>query len=220
MTLKEGPRNVTRTLKLLLVVATLPLLAHLGGCAVAAGGAVAGTASTANDRRTTGTMVDDQSIEFQITDMVHADQDVWNRVHVNATAFNGILLLTGEVPEEALRADIATRAAGIRKVRVVHNELVLSTPSDVVDRSADSWLTGKVKTTRNDHASYIRFTSADGSDALYASWAEAADTPAFADVAGKAGLLVAPSDTDYGLREFALLDNDGNLLRIGGTIPD
>ena len=77
---------------------------------------------------------------------------------------------------------------------------------------------GKVKTTRNDHAAYIRLTSSTNSDALYASWAEAADSPEFAVAAGKAGRLVAPSDTDYGLREFALLDNDGNLLRIGGSI--
>jgi catechol 2,3-dioxygenase-like lactoylglutathione lyase family enzyme len=30
----------------------------------------------------------------------------------------------------------------------------------------------------------------------------------------------APQDTDYGLREFALVDSDGNLLRIGSSLPD
>jgi hypothetical protein len=33
---------------------------------------------------------------------------------------------------------------------------------------------------------------------------------------------VAPTDTDYGLREFAVVDRSGNLLRIGsdlGAIP-
>jgi catechol 2,3-dioxygenase-like lactoylglutathione lyase family enzyme len=30
----------------------------------------------------------------------------------------------------------------------------------------------------------------------------------------------APQDTDYGLREFALVDPDGNLLRIGSFIAD
>jgi hypothetical protein len=79
---------------------------------------------------------------------------------------------------------------------------------------------GKVKTTRNDHAAYIRFASSSDADALHAIWAKAVDTPAFAAVAGKAGRLVARSDTDYGLREFALLDNDGNLLRIGGSVSD
>ncbi len=31
--------------------------------------------------------------------------------------------------------------------------------------------------------------------------------------------LVAPVDTDYGLREFALVDMSGNLLRIGSPRP-
>jgi catechol 2,3-dioxygenase-like lactoylglutathione lyase family enzyme len=30
----------------------------------------------------------------------------------------------------------------------------------------------------------------------------------------------APQDTDYGLREFAVVDPDGNLLRIGSFIAD
>jgi catechol 2,3-dioxygenase-like lactoylglutathione lyase family enzyme len=30
----------------------------------------------------------------------------------------------------------------------------------------------------------------------------------------------APEDTDYGMREFALVDPDGNLLRIGASIAD
>lgn len=30
----------------------------------------------------------------------------------------------------------------------------------------------------------------------------------------------APKDSDYGLREFALVDSDGNLLRIGSFIDD
>jgi catechol 2,3-dioxygenase-like lactoylglutathione lyase family enzyme len=30
----------------------------------------------------------------------------------------------------------------------------------------------------------------------------------------------APEDTDYGLREFAVVDHDGNLLRIGSFLTD
>jgi hypothetical protein len=42
-------------------------------------------------------------------------------------------------------------------------------------------------------------------DALYAQWR----------LARVAGRLVAPVDTDYGLREGAHVDRDGNLLRFG-----
>jgi hypothetical protein len=46
-------------------------------------------------------------------------------------------------------------------------------------------------------------------DALYAEWAAA-------DVAGE---LVAPCDTDYGLREGRHTDPDGNVVRFGSPIP-
>jgi len=47
-------------------------------------------------------------------------------------------------------------------------------------------------------------------DALYARWA----------AAGVAGELVAPFDTDYGLREGSHTDPDGNVVRFGSPIPD
>lgn len=77
---------------------------------------------------------------------------------------------------------------------------------------------GKVKSKANDHAVYIRFGSVVPVDSLHAGWAVIAESSGFAVVAGKAGRVLPPVDTDYGLREFALLDPDGNLLRIGGSL--
>jgi catechol 2,3-dioxygenase-like lactoylglutathione lyase family enzyme len=48
----------------------------------------------------------------------------------------------------------------------------------------------------------------DDADALHAEWA----------AAGVAGLFRKPVDTDYGLREGAHVDNDGNLLRYGSPL--
>ncbi|MFE5287402.1 bleomycin resistance protein [Nocardia sp. NPDC056611] len=45
-------------------------------------------------------------------------------------------------------------------------------------------------------------------DALHAEWS-AADLP---------GCLTAPADTDYGLREFAYVDPDGTLHRVGSPL--
>lgn len=77
---------------------------------------------------------------------------------------------------------------------------------------------GKVKSKANDHAVYIRFGSVEPVNSLYAEWDVVAESSGFAAVAGKAGRVLPPVDTDYGLREFALLDADGNLLRIGGAL--
>lgn len=76
----------------------------------------------------------------------------------------------------------------------------------------------QVKARTNDHGGYVRFDSCAELDALYSRWNGRCNTPAFARVAGKVGRLHAPVDTDYGLREFAVIDHDGNLLRLGAPI--
>ena len=77
---------------------------------------------------------------------------------------------------------------------------------------------GKVKPKANDHAAYVRYETAAEATALHTRWNGITNTPGFARVAGKMGRLHAMTDTDYNMSEFALLDLDGNLLRIGGPI--
>jgi len=48
----------------------------------------------------------------------------------------------------------------------------------------------------------------DDADALHSEWRSA----------GVEGQFFEPSDTDYGLREGAHVDRDGNLLRFGSPI--
>ena len=66
-----------------------------------------------------------------------------------------------------------------------------------------------VEACTNDVACYIRYEAAADAQALHDRWA--AGLPA-------GGRLHAPTRTDYGLLEFALLDPHGNLLRIGGRV--
>lgn len=79
------------------------------------------------------------------------------------------------------------------------------------------FFSSKVKPRTNDHGAYVRFESVEELDALYKRWNGLTNTPAFARAAGKIGKMHAAVDTDYGMREFALLDADGNLLRLGAA---
>ena len=63
----------------------------------------------------------------------------------------------------------------------------------------------------NDHGAYVRFDSADAIDEMYAEWAAL-------DLGD--GKITAPTDMDYGLREFAVLDPMRNLMRVGGFLPN
>jgi osmotically-inducible protein OsmY len=126
----------------LLAAATALLLQ---GCVpLVVGAAVGGTAMVATDRRTTGTQVDDEIIEdklsFSIRERFKGD------FHINVTSYSGIVLLTGEVPAEAARADIGAMALATPKVRAIQNELAVGPVTDINSRTNDSLITSKVKT--------------------------------------------------------------------------
>ena len=61
-----------------------------------------------------------------------------------------------------------------------------------------------------DAGCYVRVEDAD---ALHREW-EAIGVPANPSTGSR---LMSPSDTDYGLREFALVDPSGDLLRVGSA---
>jgi osmotically-inducible protein OsmY len=134
-------QHLRRVIALLCAAAALTL----EGCVpLVIGAAAGGTALVATDRRTTGTQVDDEVIEDKIAFNVR--ERFRDGVHINVTSYNAIVLLTGEVPTEAARADIAQLALTTPKVRAIQNELVIGPVTDLGSRSNDTLITSKVKT--------------------------------------------------------------------------
>lgn len=119
-------------------------IAVLNGCAGLLIGGTAVGVSVAHDRRTTGTVVDDQTIEMKIYDALNRQLPPGNRI--GTTSYNGIVLLTGEVVSEAARRQAEAIARGIEPpVREVYNELVIGRPSPLSRQSNDAMITTKVK---------------------------------------------------------------------------
>jgi len=136
----KSPRLI-RTLALAALSA-----AALSACApLVVGGAVVGTAMVTTDRRTTGTQVEDTGIETKATYRIR--QALGGRTHINAQAYNRVLLLTGEVREEADKAEAERIAAGVENVSRVVNELQVGFISSLTSRSSDVVLAGKIKAT-------------------------------------------------------------------------
>jgi osmotically-inducible protein OsmY len=129
--------------KLLLVFS---LAAGLGGCAgVVIGGAAAG-ATVAHDRRTSGAMYDDEVIELNAGSAIRQNKELADRIHINITSYNKIVLLTGEAPTEDLRRQAEEAVRGVSKVRRIYNEMTVAAPSSMMSRSSDTVITGSVKT--------------------------------------------------------------------------
>ena len=132
------------TRSLLVAAAVAALAALVSGCVplVVAGGVAAG-AAVATDRRTSGAMLDDEVIEDKTVLTIH--ERFKGDFHVNVTSYNGIVLLTGEVPAEAAKGDIEQIVRSTPKVRAVQDELVVGPVTDLGSRSNDTLITSQVK---------------------------------------------------------------------------
>ena len=127
------------------LIALITLAASgLQGCAVVAAGGAG--AAVATDRRSAGTMVDDEAIELKVNNAIFSDDELNKKTHINATSYNAVVLLTGEAPSAALRERVVDLARRVDKVRRVHNEIAVAEPSPMKVRSQDTWITAQVKT--------------------------------------------------------------------------
>ncbi|MFT7687517.1 MAG: osmotically-inducible protein OsmY [Candidatus Azotimanducaceae bacterium] len=97
-------------------------------------------------KRTIGTQWDDQLLESRGKANIKAAISEAKQTHVNITAFNGVVLLTGQVPSEEVKTSSSSAIEGLRKAKLVHNELVIAGPTSLMSRTNDTWLTTKVKT--------------------------------------------------------------------------
>ena len=129
-----------RNILILLAIVTIQ------GCAAAvvAGGATG--AAVAVDRRTTGTMIEDESIELKAGQAFRDDPEINDNAHWNVTSYNTIVLISGEAPTEEMKERMGNLVKGLPKVSHVYNEITIAAPSALVSRSSDSLITSKVKT--------------------------------------------------------------------------
>ncbi len=108
-------------------------------------GAAAGGASVANDRRSATQMLTDQDIEMRAAEAFARDAQLASAAHINTTSFNGFVLLSGEVPDEAAHNRAVSLVQGLEGVRRIHDALVNGPASSTDARSSDTWITSNVK---------------------------------------------------------------------------
>ena len=134
---------ITRLYRYILI---LLVIISIQGCAAAvvAGGATG--AAVAVDRRTTGTMIEDESIELKAGQAFRNDPEINDNAHWNVTSFNTIVLISGEAPTQEMKERMGNIIQGLPKVSHVYNEITIAAPSALVSRSSDSLITSKVKT--------------------------------------------------------------------------
>jgi osmotically-inducible protein OsmY len=125
------------------LVLALIAAALSSGCVALIGAGGVAAVSALEDRRTTGTQIEDQGIESRAQGRIN--ERLGERAHVNVTVYNRAVLLTGEAWDEATRAEIEKIALAVPNVRSVTNEVQVAGLSSATSRANDTALTTKVK---------------------------------------------------------------------------
>ena len=110
---------------------------------VVGGGMVAGTL-VAVDRRTTGTVVEDESIEVKAANRIR--ETLGDKARISVTSYNRQVLLTGEVGNETDKQALGRLVQSVDNVRAVVNETTVAPfTATLGQRSGDTFITGKVR---------------------------------------------------------------------------
>jgi len=133
-----------RQLRVIPLVAAMAAVSALSACApLLLGGAAVSGALMVNDRRTSGTQLEDEAIELKAGSRLK--DALGDTAHLNITSYNRVVLVTGEVATDADRAKVDTTVQPIENVRSVVNEAAVAGKSSLTSRSNDTLLTTKVK---------------------------------------------------------------------------
>ncbi len=134
------PRGLWRAASLLAVVLAAT---QLQGCFVLGLGAVGTTAYVATDRRTAGSILEDNTIQLKADNRISTA--LGGYANVRAVSYNQQVLLVGQVPTEADKLQAAEVVRGVPNVKAVLNEIDVGPVADLNRSATDSLITTKVK---------------------------------------------------------------------------
>lgn len=133
----------SHSIRLIIALVCVSLLA---GCAALVVGGAAATGLAVHDRRSVGTVVDDRMLRVRVGDALFSRDDFDNDTRIKVSAYNGWVLLAGEVIDEDRVALAGNIAEGVDGVRRVINELAPLRRASLGQGTSDKWISSKVNT--------------------------------------------------------------------------
>tara|TARA_R110002110_G_scaffold383245_4_gene594675 strand:- start:35137 stop:35739 length:603 start_codon:yes stop_codon:yes gene_type:complete len=137
------PVNYTNIFKVAVIIPLV--LSILNGCAAVVASTAATGVMVAQDRRSTGTIVDDKGIEFKAVQAVHRSLSHEEKSRVSVTSYNNRVLLLGQAPSEQVKSKIEETVKRVANVKQLHNEMTIGEPTPLLSRTTDSVITTKIK---------------------------------------------------------------------------
>lgn len=119
------------------------VLGAMQGCFPIIAAGVGTGVLVSSDRRTAGIILEDQNIENKALNQINIQYK--DTVYVNVTSFNRRVLITGQVPNKKIKTDIEKTVLNLMNVKVVNNELQVSSLTNLSWRSNDGIITSNIK---------------------------------------------------------------------------
>ena len=98
-----------------------------------------------HDRRTAGTVIDDQAICIKANLALAKDKTLWKTSHISTLSYNNTLLLVGQTSSIEAKQRIAAIINPIPEVEHIYNQLTIAKPISIKQRARDSFITAQVK---------------------------------------------------------------------------
>lgn len=117
----------------------------LSGCVTLLDATNEGPIDPEPGKRNLGQYFSDRNLETIIAVNLRKASPELEDAHINIICFNGVVLLTGEVPSKDLRQVASETVRSIKQVRQVHNELMVQSNSTFFSRANDNWLATRVR---------------------------------------------------------------------------
>ncbi len=122
----------------------------LQGCVTATvvgtAAAVAAVTKVATDPRTTGTQIDDETLEEKIRIQLNRDPQLKEEARIDVISYNGNILLVGQALDLMSVNTAKGIVAGVDGTRNIYNEIRIATPIGAKQIAKDAWITTQAKT--------------------------------------------------------------------------
>lgn len=102
--------------------------------------------STFTDRRGFNRAINDRNVQLTAQRTLDNDAALSGKVRIGTAVYDGVLLLIGEAPTQALKDRAQADATGFEGVRRIENQIDVMPIPPFSERAADAALTARVKT--------------------------------------------------------------------------
>jgi osmotically-inducible protein OsmY len=106
---------------------------------------ITGSAQAAYSHKDIQDSLQDHLLAVRVDRAVHWYSDKYKASNVSVSVFNNIVVLTGQVPTTALRAELTHLVKKIPDIDKVYNLTSVSNPVSSITEVSDSWITTKIK---------------------------------------------------------------------------